>query len=271
MGNIIDETSARQTGRSEFELEISEEWSHYFGVLGGYVVAGIARCATRVAPAGQRMRSVRAQYAAAPKPGPARVTTDLVHQGRALSALSARLVQDERPVISLTATFTTPNQDAPSFEHMTPPKPELDFDHAHPTHSPTDPLWVHSLQGRIYVADLDALLPKPEGREWIRFRDTRDFQQHAELTSDLCSLVTTDLLGYPAISHTLSDGWIAPTVDITVFLHGPVDAGGLYVCESFARAASAGAAYVESRVWSPEGPLLASAFQTMLYRPWSPR
>lgn len=153
-----------------------------------------------------------------------------------------------------------------SFECLRPPNVELDFDHAHPSHTPTDPLWARSLEGRVCVADVDAFRNAAEGREWIRFRETAGFGDHPQLATELCALVTADLLGYMAISQTLSGGWLAPTVDITTFLHGPIDAGGLYLCESFARSGSSGAAFVESRIWSPGGALLASAFQTMLYR-----
>lgn len=269
MSNLLTDTLGARNQIGTLTMDISEDWSHYFGVLGGYALAATARATLDCAPDGQRLAAVHGIYVSAPQPGPAQIATQVVHAGGALSSARAQLLQGDRLRIDLTATFTSPNSEAPIFHPGTWQEPELSFDESHPAHSPTDPLWARSLQGRVAVRDLEPWRTVPEGREWIRFRDTAGFDDAPEMATSLAAMVTADLLGYPPVAKFFEGGrWIAPTVDIAVFFHGAIDSGGLYFCESFAREVGNGVALVESRVWSPLGTLLATAFQTMLFREW---
>ena len=200
MSNILKDTAATAMDDGAFEIEFSPDWAHYFGMLGGYVLACAVRPAAELAGEGQSIRSVHALFTAGGQPGPAEVRTELVHRGRTVSVVRTQLQQSGRMVLESTTTMSADIAEAPVFDCFKRPEPELPFESSHPSHSKTDSLWTKSLEGRVCIADLDGHYASrvPEAREWLRFRDVEGFAQQPLLASTLACLVCTDLLGFVA-------------------------------------------------------------------------
>jgi len=98
--------SGRQT---VFGAEVAPDWRAGRGPHGGYLAAMLLRALVEtVADDARAPRSLTIHYARAPEPGPVSITSVIERQGRSLSTLSARMLQDGELIAIALSAFSMP-------------------------------------------------------------------------------------------------------------------------------------------------------------------
>lgn len=98
-----------------FEVELSPAWESLVGVHGGSRVAVAVHGAERLVP-GRSVRTVHSTFFRAAVPGPAQLIADVTHESRSVSAVSAVLEQNGRPVMVSHLTLMTARAGVEWFE-----------------------------------------------------------------------------------------------------------------------------------------------------------
>ncbi|HWI72407.1 MAG TPA: thioesterase family protein, partial [Baekduia sp.] len=115
------DTAVAPAGDGVWQATISDQWAVPRGPNGGYIAAIVLRALQdAVGDADRAPRSLTLHYLRPPVPGqPATVEVTVERAGRSLTTLSARLVQDERPMVIALAAFATTFPTAA--DYATPP------------------------------------------------------------------------------------------------------------------------------------------------------
>src|ERR687889_989955 len=89
-----------------WHAEVSPEWGVPHGPNGGYIAAIVLRAMeATVADVARAPRSLTLHYLRPPAAGPCEVVVEVERAGRSLTSLSARLVQDGRPMVVALGAF----------------------------------------------------------------------------------------------------------------------------------------------------------------------
>ena len=107
-----------------------------------------------------------------------------------------------------------------------------------------------------------------EFQAWCRFLPTAVFDDPYVEAARVTTLV--DVLGWPALVRALSPEvearWIAPNLDLTVTFHDAPAGAEHLLLDGSASVATGGLAAGGGSVWSPDGRLLASGSQQLIFR-----
>jgi acyl-CoA thioesterase len=104
-----------------FAAEVSPDWRAGRGPHGGYLAAMLLRALIEtVADPSRSPRSLTIHYPRAPEPGPVSIHTRIERQGRSLSTLSARMVQDGALIALVLSAFSVA-WDAPELSDLEMP------------------------------------------------------------------------------------------------------------------------------------------------------
>jgi acyl-CoA thioesterase len=106
-------------------------------------------------------------------------------------------------------------------------------------------------------------------RAWYRFLPTAVFDDPYLEAARVAMLV--DIAGWPALIRGLSpadeERWIAPSLDLAMTFHAPPQGAEHLLLDGFASVATGGLAGGGGSVWSPDGRLLGSGTQQLIFRP----
>ncbi|MDJ0849287.1 MAG: thioesterase family protein [Myxococcota bacterium] len=101
------DTAVKPVGGGSYEARIDSGWWVVAGPNGGYLAALLVRALEHVVGDTTRhARSLTVHYARPPAEGPARIETNVEREGRALSTVSARLLQEGRLVALAVGAFS---------------------------------------------------------------------------------------------------------------------------------------------------------------------
>jgi acyl-CoA thioesterase len=117
-----EETALDRRGPGEFEGRISPDWSIVRGANGGHIAAILLRGMINVVgdPA-REPRSLTVHFARVPKNETFTIQAAVEREGRTMSNVTARFVQDDKVVALAMAAFSTPRT-GPSFDDLSMPE-----------------------------------------------------------------------------------------------------------------------------------------------------
>jgi acyl-CoA thioesterase len=241
-----------------FEARIDPGWWVVQGPNGGYLAAILLRALAMRVEAARAPRSLTVHYTARPEAGPVRIETRVEREGRSLSTLTGRMLQDGRVLALALAAFSRPRT-GPRFDHVE--MPEV----APPEACPSFP-------GRIPLHDrfeYRFAVGEPPGSGsaqalvggWIRGEEPQ--RANAPLVAAF-----TDAWP-PACFSWASDRaeiGAVPTVDLTIHFRRDLPLGGaapedFYLAVFRSRVAEQGFIEEDGEVWSRDGSLLAQSRQ----------
>jgi acyl-CoA thioesterase II len=226
------------------------------------------RAAGLEAPAGHRPVSLKCQYLNVGKFENVEVRTTALKQGRSAGCTRVDLLQGER--MTLTAeVWTTNRTDGPVAREIPLPKVPR------PNDLVTQPQVKKHQSGHRFwdnfevrpVKPRDLGVPDPRGAKletWYRYTDfpeTRDpFLDYGR------AIVLIDTLLWPTFyfSQPQPVDYIAPSLDLSVWLHEPPGPRDWLLLEAHTHTAGGGVIYGEARVWTDDGRLVASGGSQML-------
>ncbi len=262
----FDEVTSVTDGPADgtFTAEIDLGWSVGDKPNGGYLLAIMARAASRMAVAAGRPHrdplTASASYLRAPSGGPAIVQAEVLRSGRSASQVRTTLFQQDRRCVE--ATFTLGQlrpgsapwwSDVPAAE--VPPEDACFLLEADRPGAPFEVPLMRQLLIRLDPAVAGFASGRPgrggELRGWLRFADGRDFDP-------LSLLLAADALP-PATFELAPTGWV-PTIQLTVYLRA-VAAPGPLVVRQRARLVEDGLVDETCDVWDATGRFVAQAVQ----------
>ena len=245
---------------------ITDTWNAPLGPNGGYIAAIVLRAMlTAVGDPSRAPRSLTCHYLRPPQPGPAAVETVVEREGRSVSTVSARLVQDGKPMVVAIGAFSKP-YDSPVTWDLAAPKGVAPPEEI-------EPLPRHERLPKIAqnVESRWAIGPMPfTGADdsrvggWLRLREDR-----VALDAVYAAFLTDAWL--PASFSRLTKPAAAPTIDLTIHFRAPLPLTGtgpedhaLVLFSS--RHAQHGFVEEDGEVWSRDGRLIAMSRQLAILR-----
>jgi acyl-CoA thioesterase len=258
MSAFDEATAVRDAGSGRYEVDLHPGWSVGGRPNGGYLMAVIARAAA--AAAGQPdPLAVSAHFLAPPSGGPAEVTTEVMRQGRRISAVRATLRQDGVPLVdALVSAGSLPT--APEPMHLSGGPPQVSPVEECLPASGIAPggarVGLHDFVDlRIDPASVGWATGSPGGsmeiRGWCRLRDGAP-------TAPLVLLQMGD--AFPPVTFDVGIyGWV-PTVELTTYLRAR-PAPGWLACRMAARLIGDGWIDEDAELWDSTGNLVAQARQ----------
>lgn len=268
--------------------DVDLDWAAPTGPNGGYLAAIVTRAIEADADQAQRrqLRSLSLQYLRSAGEGPLELEVRTVRSGRRLASVAVTAFQQERPVITGFATLATRGLD--EVGRWAPPMPDV----AGPPASDADaaPIDRFDRSGGHWL-ELPPGLPPIVGQ--LRIAPRLGKGPYSGRTAAPGEPVETGgWMGSPepqrvdaAYLAQLTDFWwppafevmtvpaIAPTIDLTIHVHGDLPAGGLdptAVLGAYRTSVAAdGLAEEDATLYLPDGTLVARARQLALLAPLS--
>ena len=239
--------------------EVFDGWDIGGNANGGYLMALAAR--------GMRARSGRldpisltGHYLSPGKPGPARIDTEIVKEGRRFATVSGRLHRDGTTMVQLLGAFGDLSQPSEGYEHIAVGPPDLPaWNDCKPRNTQQGLLPVglmNRLQVRLHPDQIGWVNNDKSGvaemSGWFGFADDRPLDT-------LALLLVCDAFP-PAVFHLdMPPGWV-PTVEYTVHVRRR-PAPGPVRCVFRSQFVSGGFLNEDGEVWDSEGRLVAQSRQ----------
>jgi acyl-CoA thioesterase len=275
MGDLAVDTDV--VGRDgSYRARLSPDWE-IWGPCGGYIAAVLLRAA--------------AAHSALPRPATLAchflgvatfddVTLDVVSLRSTSRTESVRVSmrQGERPIAEAIVWCVADELEGPestwarmpvvSAPAETPRIDDLVVDSANRPHAfwqnfeyrPLSWLSPEEWETRVDVA--------AEFRAWYRFIPTAVFDDPYLEAARVAMLV--DIAGWPALVRALTPDdearWFAPSLDLAMTFHASPDRAEHLLLDGYASTAAGGLAAGGGAVWSPEGTLLGSGTQQLIFR-----
>jgi acyl-CoA thioesterase len=260
------DTAVSPVGDGAFAATISDQWAVPRGPNGGYIAAIVLRALEAAVDDPQRApRSLTLHYLRPPAAGPATVEVAVERAGRTLTSLSARMLQDGRPMVVALAAFAA---DFPSAADFATPPPAVD---------PPAELRVPDRPGVLPIARRTALAPvfgpapfssgdDAQAGGWLRLAEPR--------VADAAAVAFYCDAWLPAPFARMAGPAPAPTIDLTIHFRTRLPHPGMApdapVLARFRSQTSAGGFFEEDgEIWAPDGTLLAQSRQLALLFPGS--
>lgn len=252
-------TAVTRIRDGEYAAEIAPDWDILGNANGGYLLALAARAVTESTGRPDPV-TITAHFLAPGKPGPARVTVDVVRAGGRHTTSAFRLDAGERTLLVGVATTTELHGgDGPTLIDATPPDlPPPDQCVAWIPGNPMPPPFVG--QVRVFIHPEDANFREaPSGiarmRGWFGLHD-------GEPLNSLALVVAVDALPPTIFNANLPIAW-TPTVELTAHVRRlPVE--GLLACSFTTRHVAGGYLETDGEVWDASGAFLAQSRQLQL-------
>ena len=246
-----------RVGEGVYEHEGDKRWWGFNGLFGGYTISLAAlACRRELEGTGRQLRSITMQFL---RPVPAkliRLELKVERSGRAVSFISGRLLVEEIPY-GLFLAASSEDQDGQEFVNISMPEvPPFDESGRSPS-PPIAPLPVFELFDRWEISRTrDSVFV------WVRPKQPAPVD-----LSDV--LMASDVIPPVAIGQ-VTDPHIAGTIGLTTHLRAPLpvpeSAGKPLLVELHTSASIGGHVDETSRVWSPDGLLLAEGLQLRFLR-----
>ncbi len=255
-------------GEALFAAEVASGWRAGRGPHGGYLAAMLLRALVQTVDDQQRTpRSLTIHYTRAPDPGPIEIHATVEREGRSLSTLSARMVQNGRTTALALAAFSVPWR-APEANEL--PMPELappDTErHSTPKLFKGAPEFTRHMvmqprMGAIPFAGSGA--PMRIGG-WIGLPEQRPV--------DALSLALFCDAWFPPSFIALDSPAISPTIDLTIHFRQSIhecdcDPAALCLSVFDTRLLHDGLFEEDGVIWAPDGSVLAQSRQLGIIMP----
>jgi len=249
------DTAVDPLGEGLYRAEIRPEW-RVERPNGGYVAAILLRAVTtELGEPDRSPRSVTIHYLRPPEDGPVEVAVTVERTGRSMSAVSARLIQEDK-VVALALVAAGTNRDAFALHEAAAPEVPA------PEDCPLAPTPPFRIRIREQFEIRPAIGPQAfsGGNEavtggWIRLRDPEPTDAHV--------LVQAADAWVPAVFGVTSERLGVPTVDLTVHLRQAVlpDDDGWMLLRFRTSVAADGYLEEDGEIWDRTGRLLAHSRQ----------
>lgn len=269
MDTVFDrDTAVTRIDGGLFQATIALGWRAGRGPHGGYLAAIMLRAlSAAVEDPSRSPRSLTLHYTSAPEPGPVEIHTTVEREGRSLSTLSARMVQDGRLTTLALAAFSVP-WEAPGASEL--PMPELPPPDPERRSTPglfkgapefTRQLVMQPRVGAIPFAGSGA--PMRIGG-WIGLPEPRPV--------DALSLALFCDAWFPPSFIALDAPAISPTVDLTIHFRQSIaeadgDPAALCLSVFETRLLHDGLFEEDGVVWAQDGSVLAQSRQLGIIMP----
>jgi acyl-CoA thioesterase II len=254
-------------------MTLSRDWE-IWGPNGGYVAAIALRAAGMRAPAGHRPATISAQYLSVAKFEEIEAVVEPVKQGRSAWCINVALMQAGKRFLQA-QVWTTDRSDGPAAQELTMPDvPSYaglkSWAELQPRpRTETRRFFWDNFEGRP-IAPRQGWVADPRGavvQEWYRYVD---FDAGGDVFLDCARpLILIDTLQWPAHNRSLSaqPGYIAPSLDVSVWFHQPPGSAEWLLADVHAPMADKGLIHGAARLWSADGRLLATGGSNMLVTP----
>jgi acyl-CoA thioesterase len=296
------DTAVAPVGDGVWQATISDQWAVPRGPNGGYIAAIVLRALQdAVGDADRAPRSLTLHYLRPPVPGqPATVAVAVERAGRSLTTLSARLIQDDHPMVIALAAFATT---FPSIGDYATPAPDVGPAPGSRVVAATPAPGVGPAPGSRVVAatpapgvgappELRVVAPGPDvppiaGQiaTWRTFGPKPFSGGDEALAGGWLRLAEPRIADAAAVAF-YADAWIpspwgrltalapAPTIDLTIHFRARLPHAGMApddpVLARFSSTTSHDGFFEEDgAIWAPDGTLLAQSRQLGLLFPSS--
>jgi acyl-CoA thioesterase-2 len=252
-----------------YRAVLSPEW-RIWGPNGGYLAA----IALRAAGAEARVRrpaTFAAHYLAVAEFGPVDLAVTAVQRGRRAESFRVSMSQRDRPILEALVRTAA---EGPGLAHDTAPAPAVPgpdtLRNARELYGrdPVYPFWLN-VESRPIAEETwaEGRPPRdPVVREWFRFQPTARFADPFVDAGRL--LVLLDTMIWPAsCQRHPAPAFLAPSIDVTAWLHRSASASEWLFCEATAPVADGGLIAGTSRVWDAGGRLVATGDAQLLCVP----
>jgi len=259
MAALSEATRIEPAGDGSFTAELDPEWTVGGRPHGGYLMAVLGRAVLATTPDHPHPLSASAVYASSPQVGPARVSVEVVRQGKFASQVRARLTQADKTLIE--SQFVTGLLDPDADERFTDaPPPEIPpFDECERSSvAPTGGDFLLPMLARVAqrISRASFLDARADVRGWLAFDDGSPFDP-------LSLLYVAD--SFPPPTLTLgSVGWV-PTLELTVYLRAIPAPGPLRVRQR-SRVVAGGLVDVVCEAWDSRDRVVLQATQLAAVR-----
>jgi acyl-CoA thioesterase len=262
------DTAVAPAGDGVWQAEIAAAWTvPRGGPNGGYIAALMLRAlAGAVADPDRAPRSLTLHYLRPPVPGrPAQIHVAVEREGRTLTSLSARMVQDDRVMVLALAAFAA---DFPAAVDYARPAPDVGPPPARLHTVPAGPN-IPEIAQRAAMAPVFGSGALSAGDEavvggWLRLAEPR--------VADAAAVAFYADAWLPAPFALLDVPVPAPTIDLTIHFRARLPHPGMTpetpVLARFTSTTSRDGFFEEDgAIWAPDGTLLAQSRQLALLLP----
>jgi acyl-CoA thioesterase len=256
-----------------YDATISDRWAVPRGPNGGYIAAVMLRALeAEVADPDRAPRSLTLHYLRPPVPGrAAEIHVAVERTGRTLTSLSARLIQDGRPMVVALAAFAS---DFPTAADYSSPAPDVgpppaELHTVGPAPGVPEIALRTALQP-VFGAMADRGISLAAGGDealvggWLRLAEQR--------VADAAAIAFYCDAWLPAPFALLKAPAPAPTIDLTIHFRArlplaTMDAAAPVLARFTSSTSHGGFFEEDGSIWAPDGTLLAQSRQLALLIP----
>jgi acyl-CoA thioesterase len=255
VGSFDVATAVAPLGEGRYAGEADPGWSAPRGPNGGYLAAIVLRAMSDSLPAGRPARSLTLHYLRPPAAGPFEIEVVTAREGRRLSTLTARLVQDGRLCVLAIGAFSEDFETLADYADPAPAVPRPEEVEPWPREDALVPIAqrfeVRPCLGKPVFTEADEALTGG----WIAFAD-------GEPPLDACALAMLTDAWIPSPFVRTAQPFAAPTVDLTIHFRAPEALAEWPALVQFrSRFAHGGFFEEDGEIWSADGRLLAQSRQ----------
>ena len=246
----------RPLGEGSWEGTIDRSWWTPRGPLGGYVLAFVLAAMERVVDDSERQpRSTTMHFLRAPEPGPVAVSAKVEREGRSLSTVSGRMVQEGRLMGIALGAYSKPWPGPLLDEAPMPPVEPPEDDRPLADGRSNRPPFVERLIMQRRFGD-----PPFSGSErsevggWLGMREERPL--------DAAAIAVLADAWFPAPWPRLKELAPAPTIELTIHFRSPLPLERSLLLGRFrSDHVEDGFFDEQGELWAPDGTLVAQSRQ----------
>jgi acyl-CoA thioesterase len=260
--SFTDATAVTAAGDGRYDAVCDTAWSAPRGPNGGYLAAIVLRAMeAEVADPEREPRSLTCHFLRPPGDGPVRVEVAVEREGRSVTVVSARLLQEDRACVVALGALARDFPGAPEYTAPAPDAPSPDAVAPFPTFDGAPPI-AHRLEMRpVFGAMPFSGAGEAVTGGWLRLAEPE------RAAAPTIAFYADAWL--PAPFPRLSAPVAAPTIDLTVHFRAPGAVAALapdaHVLARFTSTTSTEGFFEEDgELWAPDGTLLAQSRQLAL-------
>ncbi len=276
MGDLAEDTEVSGSD-GRYRARLSDDWE-IWGPCGGYVAAVLLRAAGEHTPL-RRPATLACHFLGVAAFDDVEIEITTLRSTRRTESVRVSMRQGDGPVAEAIVWCVVRDLDGP--EVTSAPMPEVAPPHECPrieelAHE--DDRRPHTFWGNFEYRPLswlsaderaDRTSGDPAFRAWYRYVPTAAFEDPFVEAARVAMLI--DIGGWPSIVRGMSAAdetrWIAPSLDLSVVFHQSPDETEYLLLDAFGSIAADGLAGGGGSVWAPDGRLLGSGTQQLIFRP----
>lgn len=279
MGDLEKDTAV-EGGNGHYRATLSRDWE-IWGPNGGYIASILLRAGG--AHSGlPRPASMTLHFLGAARFEEVELETVTLRAGKRSHSVRVSMRQGDHAIAEALVWTVDHAAAGPEFDWTTMPEvpapsdlrplDELLADEGDEGH----PFWQNlELRPLEWMSREEWDLKRPQAphlKAWCRFRPSAVFEDPYVEAARVALLLDTE--GWPAATRALSPEtngrWIAPNMDVSISFHAPPAGAEYLLVDMEAPLSKGGLIGAQGRVWSPDGRLLGTGIQQMLFREVTP-